>query len=336
MNLIKNNILFFILALILFSCNNKVDINADYQDISIVYGLLDPSQSRHFVKLTKAFQTEGNVYLGAKDSSLSQYSYDDVEIYLDEYTSTNFVRTIPFDTVLIDNKDSGVFYSPYQVVYGSADNVILSQNNVYYLYIKIKSIGKEIKSNTSLIHDFSITRPNTGQKYVGFTSPLPQTVEWRSAENGKLYQLNIRFFYTEKVGTERSVHYVDMPLNTKKSNGTSGGEKMSDEFYGEMFYQNLAAKIDPPTSGMIRYPDSLYYIFSVADENFTVYMDVNKPSSSVVQERPAYTNIENGIGIFAARYNKIRSFLGLAPQSIDTLIHGQYTYNLGFEEYPFP
>jgi len=287
MKLINSVSLFFLLIFTLFSCNNKVDINADYQDITIVYGLLDPSQTRHFIKLTKAFQTEGNVYLGAKDSSLSQYNYDDIEIYLEEYSPTNYVRKIPFDTVLINNKDSGSFYSPYQVVYGTAENVILNQNNSYDLYIKIKPLDKEIKSNTLLIHDFSVTRPNTGQKYVGFTSPLPQNVEWRSAENGKLYQLSIRFFYTEKVGTERTVHYVDMPLNTKKSNGTSGGEKMTDEFYGEMFYQNLAAKIDPPTPGMIRYPDSLNYIFSVADENFTVYMDVNKPSSSVVQERPA-------------------------------------------------
>jgi len=336
MKIIKTFFLYILLAFSLWSCNNKVDINADYKDITIAYGLLDPSQTSHFVKITKAFQTDGNVYVGAKDSALSQYNYNDIDIYIDEYSSGYFVRTIPFDTVLIDNKDSGVFYSPYQVVYGSGNNVHLNQNNEYKLYIKIKSIDKEIKSNTFLIHDFSIAKPNAGQKYVGFTSPLPQTVEWRSAENGKLYQLNIRFFYTEVVGNTSSVHYVDMPLNTKKSNGTKGGEKMSDEFYGESFYQNLAAKIALPTQGMIRYSDSLHYIFSVADENFSIYMDVNKPSSSVVQERPAYTNIENGIGIFAGRYNKIRFFKGLAPQSIDTLIAGQYTYALGFKHYPFP
>ena len=336
MKLIKNISFLFLLILTLWSCDNKVDINAEYKDITIVYGLLDHSQKRHFIKLTKAFQTEGNVYVGAKDSTLSQYDYNDVEVYIDEYSSGYFVRTIPFDSVLIDNKDSGVFYSPYQVVYGSQENVILNQNNEYKLYIKIKSIDKVIQSQTLMIHDFNVSKPNAGQKFVAFTSPLPLTVEWRSAENGKLYQLNIRFFYTEVVGGVASVHYVDMPLNTKKSKGTTGGEKMSDEFYGELFYQNLAAKVPLPAQGMIRYPDSLYYIFSVADENFTIYMDVNKPSSSVVSERPAYTNIENGIGIFAGRYNKIRYFIGLAPQSIDTLVDGQYTYNLGFKHYPVP
>ena len=33
-------------------------------------------------------------------------------------------------------------------------------------------------------------------------------------------------------------------------------------------------------------------------------MEVNDASSSIVQERPEYTNIENGIGIFSSRYNK--------------------------------
>ena len=336
MKIIKNTFLFILLIFTFGSCNNKVDINADYQDITIIYGLLDASESRHFIKLTKAFQTEGNVYVGARDSSLAQYAYDDVEIYIDEYSSGNYVRTILFDTVLIDHKDTGVFYSPYQVVYASPKNTKLNKNNEYRLYIKIKSIDKEIKSVTPLIQDFSIARPTAGQKFVGFTSPLPQTVEWRSAVNGKLYQLSIRFFYTEKVGTNATVHYVDMPLNTKKSKGTAGSEKMSDEFYGELFYQNIAAKVAPPTAGMVRYADSLYYIFSVADENFTIYMDVNKPSTSVVQDRPSYTNIENGFGIFASRYNKIRYFIGLAPQSIDTLIDGQYTYNLGFQKHPIP
>ena len=84
MKIIKNIFLFILLLFAFASCNNKVDINAEYQDITIVYGLLDPSETRHFIKLTKAFQTEGNVYLGAKDSSLSQYDYDDIEVYIDD------------------------------------------------------------------------------------------------------------------------------------------------------------------------------------------------------------------------------------------------------------
>ena len=36
-------------------------------------------------------------------------------------------------------------------------------------------------------------------------------------------------------------------------------------------------------------------------------MQVYEPSTSIVQEKPEYTNIENGIGIFSARYWKPQS-----------------------------
>jgi hypothetical protein len=39
-------------------------------------------------------------------------------------------------------------------------------------------------------------------------------------------------------------------------------------------------------------------------------MQVYEPSTSIVQEKPPYTNIENGIGIFSARYyNYVRKKL---------------------------
>ncbi len=330
-------VLYIFLLLGMLACNNKVDINSEYQDISIVYGLLNQSQSRQFVKITKAFQTEGNVHNATKDSSLSQYQIGDLEVYIDEYGNGNFMRTIDLDTFLVTDKDSGEFYYPNQIVYATPPNTHLDENHEYKLVVNIKSLDKTLKASTELIHDFSILKPNSGQKYVSFASRLPQTVEWRSAVNGKLYQLIIRFFYTEKDASGNlSSHHIDIPLNTKVSQTTQGGEKLKDEFYGDIFYQTVAAKVPQPEAGMVRYADSVFYIFSVADENFYIYMDLNKPSSSVVQERPSYSNIENGVGIFAGRYNKMRKFLGLATRSLDTLIDGQYTRNLGFDRYPIP
>jgi hypothetical protein len=334
----KRNVFFLLALLIMFSaCNNEVDINADTDDISVLYGLLDQTDNQHFVKLTRAFLIDGNVYIGAADASISEYDPSDIEMVLDEYRNGNYQRSIPMDTVLVTNKDSGDFYFPNQLVYATPKNTILNEDNSYEVVVNIKSLDKQVRANTSLVKDFSIIRPTVGQRFVGMTGTLPQSVEWRSAENGKVHQLTIRFYYTEvDANSNRSVHFVDLPLSMQRSNGTNGGEKIKEEFYGESFYMNLAANIDPPASGMVRYPDSVVYIFSVADENFAVYMDVNQPATGIITEKPAYTNVENGLGIFAGRYNKERFFEGLATQSVDTLINGQYTYQLGFEKYPLP
>ena len=64
-------------------------------------------------------------------------------------------------------------------------------------------------------------------------------------------------------------------------------------------------------------------------DELSTYIDLNRPSNSIIQERPAYTNISNGIGIFSCRHTKKYSY-NLASYSIDSLLHSKYTGNLGF------
>jgi len=318
------------------SCSNEVDINDDYKEISIVYGLLDQSESRHYVKITKAFQTDGNVYLAAGDQANSQYDPSEIEMWMEEYAiNGGYMKSIPMDTVLITVKDSGAFYYPNQLVYATPEGVSLNQNREYKFKAKLKSSGNQIEAQTELVEDFTIDKPIYLVKYANFSGNYSHTVQFYSPNRGKLYQLVIRFYYTEipLVGS-KTAHYVDWKLSQIRSKTTKGGEKMVYEFLGETFYNNLAANIDPAEDGLKRWSDSVDYIISVADENFTIYMDVNTPSTSIVQDKPAYSNIANGYGIFASRYQKYRPFLGLTPTSLDSLINGNTTYQLGFEYRP--
>jgi hypothetical protein len=318
-----------------FSCNNKVDINDDYKEISIAYCLLNPTESRHYVKFTKAFQSEGNVYLAAADKANSQYSPDDLDIKLIEYSNGNPVKSIQLDSVLITNKDSGAFYFPNQIVYATPEGTFLNPSSEYKLKAEVKSTGNIVESKTKLIQDFLIVKPIALTQYLDFSGNYTQSVKFRSAENGKLYQLVIRYFYTDVYPNGNTeAQYVDWEFNQQRSQTTDGGESIEYEFLGSSFYSILAAEIPPATDGLKRYSDSLYYIFEVADEDFTIYMDVNSPSNSIVQDRPAYTNISNGMGLLASRYLKIRFFEGLAQKSLDSLYNGSKTYNLGFEDRP--
>lgn len=323
-----------IAGLLSTSCANEVDINADYQELTIVYGLMNQSQDRQYIKITKAFQTTGNVIVAAKDPENSMYDPKDLEVWLDEYLDESYIRTIYLDSVLITNKDTGDFYSPNEIIYATPVGVKLRETFEYHLNIKIKSTGRLIEGGTKLVKDFKIIRPFSTQEYASFTSYIgsyKQRVEWYAAKNGILHQLTIRYFYTEiPVSGPRSSHFVDLVFGVKRAANIDGTEKMILSFNGDIFYQNLAANIELPEPGMKRYSDSLYYIFNVADEDFTIYLDINGPSTSIVQERPAYTNVTNGIGLFSGRYTKPRYFAGLAPPSLDTLYQGQYTYQLGF------
>jgi hypothetical protein len=297
--------------------------------------LLNQSEIRQYFKITKAFQTDGNVYLAATDPANSQYLPEDIEAWLDVYAYGTYVKSIALDTVMILQKDSGDFYFPSQLIYATPINTILNENEEYRLKIKIKSSGNLLESTALLVKDFSIVKPIANVKYVDFSSNYPSTVQWKSAVNGLLYEFGIRFFYTDVPASGSSVsRFFDWKFPQQRSENTDGGDKMEFQFTGKSFYDQCLAHITPPANGMIRYADSLHYIFYVADEEFTIYLDINAPSNSIVQERPSYTNIANGLGVFASRYRKIKTFNGLTQASLDTLINSSRTSHLGFHYRP--
>ena len=58
---------------------------------------------------------------------------------------------------------------------------------------------------------------------------------------------------------------------------------------------------------------------TVGSEDLNTYIKVNKPITGIVQERPQFTNINNGIGLFSSRYTKVRYGFPLTSSSIDFL-----------------
>ena len=43
--------------------------------------------------------------------------------------------------------------------------------------------------------------------------------------------------------------------------------------------------------------------YSVGSEDLYTYMSVNEPFEGIVQERPVFSNINNGVGLFSSRFN---------------------------------
>jgi hypothetical protein len=149
-----------ILLLLVFSCNKDLNVNADWQEITVVYGLLDQTSDTTFIKITKAFLGPGDAMMFAKIPDSSNY-LEPIEARLDEYNSDLLVRQIPLDTVTIKNKQKGdsIFYYPNQLMYFTTTS--LNQNYTYKLYIRNTKTGKIVTSQTNLVHDFEILRPQS-------------------------------------------------------------------------------------------------------------------------------------------------------------------------------
>ena len=318
------------------SCSTDFDVNADWQDITVVYGLLNQNDSISYLKINKAFLGEGNALVMAQIEDSSSY-FNDLEVKVEEWEinpkgdpegfDVKLLNTIVFDTTRVTNKEPGTFYYPDQIIYKALTYQKLNQDNRYKLFITNKKTGKQISGKTILVNNFYLKQPGPSTKFIKFKTNESH-VEWVTGKNGRRYEVKIRFHYKELPatgGTDTVFKTFDWTLPTLSSAELTGGEVMSLPYVPKFFYTLLQKEV-PKDPSIIRFVGKVDFIVSVAADEYATFMDVVAPSSSVVQEKPDYTNITNGIGIFSSRFY-IKKSLTMETTSVDTL----KTLGLGFQ-----
>lgn len=332
MHSFRNLLLLLLFIPALYSCNKELKVNADWKDVTVVYGLLDQTDDTTFIKITKAFLGEGDALMFSRIPDSSNYP-DKLEVRMDEYADATLKNSYPCDTMTIHNKQAGdsIFYYPDQLMYYTTAK--LNQNYTYKLYIREKKSGKEITAQTSLVHDFTITRPQSIASFPPGQDQMFQ-VTWTPAQKGKRYQLVIRFFYFESLKTNPDSLYMRsmdwLVFNNIKSIDEQSTLPFDLYYPGETFYAMVGANI--PTDPLVdhRIAHHCYFIFTVAASDLNTYMEVTEPSQSIVQEKPAYTNIINGIGLFSSRFIKFSDSLDISQLTKDALKVNEHTKDLGF------
>lgn len=337
----KNRLFVLMVSVVmLFSaCDTDFEVTSDWEDVTIVYGLLNQNDSVHYVKINKAFLGDGSLlgYASIQDSNEYQVLLDAKLIEMD---GSNIVSEIALDTITIYDKEEGVFYYPEQIVYttGVNNKVFLNADYTYNLEIENPETGKSVSSTTELVRDFTIVKPSLNS----LTNPTiyisdntnSTVVQWISSEYSKVSQLRILIQMREidEDGEEISRTLEWEGFQKEWSDGTDGGETVSRSFENTEFYELLYDRIpyddDAEEDKIIeRHMDMIDFEITCGAEAFSTYIDINEPSSSLVEYTPDYTNIENGIGVFSSRYQKTRS---LEPQKAMKIVLSELEPTLKF------
>jgi hypothetical protein len=303
----------------------------------VVYGLLNQGDQTQYIKITKAFLGDQDALLMAQDPQNSSYS-DNLTVSLEEWKNGTKSKTYSFTKTTISDKEPGVFYYPNQEVYIASTPLTspLKNDCTYKLFITNNQTGMLVSAETSMVNEslFKLKIPMSGAN-IGFVNNdgdyVTSEVKWITAKNGRLYEPVFRFHYTDSnttISYGDTTKYVDWILGNMKSAKLDGSEELSIPYDGESFFKILQAKI-PFDENLKRYANRVELIMSMGGDELSTYIDVNRPSSSIVQERPAYTNISNGIGIFSARYQKIYKF-NIGASTRNALINNDYTKDKNF------
>ena len=312
----------------LFSCRKTIDVNAGWQDITIVYGILNQSDSMHYIKITKAFLGPGDELEYARIPDSNNYAIP-LQVKLEEYSGTSLLRSVSLRDTMITNKDSGMFYFPVQKLYFTKEN--LNAADHYQLSILNTQTNKVIAAQTDLVGEFAMQKPDYfyGVNLVPGKSCM---VQWQSAAGGKRYQLTMRIQYSEyRYGdSAKTIHYLNWtPFTEVKSITDKGNQTMIYNIPGEEFYRflslNLAADPDITRSlGLCK------FTFLVGSEALDTYLSVTVVSNTIIVSKPPFSNIDNGIGLFASRHTVSFDSLWFSDITKDSLKTNRYTKDLGF------
>ena len=321
-------VVFIILFVTLVQCKNDFKVNEDWSDISVVYGLISSKDTVHYIRLSKAFLGEQDAYQMAQVSD-SLY-YKNAIVYIEEDGTSNKIYFSKDSTI---QKDSGIFAYDKNIYYKAISPLSINPDAKYKL--NIFTNGKTITSETSLLQSF-IIEPLPPNSVSLYQSDKGLTVKWTSQPNARIFETNVRFYYyeiTSDTTTDTTKKYIDIKLATQTTLSILGNENMEALLTGGTFLTTVGNKVPNNTNVLKRVVAhaSIEVTISVGSDDLYTYMQVNQPSTGIVSERPVFSNISNGLGLFTSKYETI---LPTKPpvgnKTIDSLAHGQFTKNLKF------
>lgn len=312
--------------LLLSGCSTDFSVTAPWKEITVVYGLLNPADSVQYIKINKAFLGEGNALQMAGVADSNNYR-NILDVKLQQLSDGSFIQLSRDSSI---PKETGTFANVPNILYKT--NALISQGSDYKLIIHNTQSGKTITATTKVVNNSIINNPPPPPAQLSFAGGISSfKVDWTTSVNGKIYNLVIRFHFVEvnKI-TRDSIHKsLDWTFPNVKSATLQGGENLSIEFKHADFYKFIAAHLGV-NDAVKRIANNVDLIFTVGADALNTYVEVNQPSTGIVQEKPQFTNIDGGIGLFSSRLTQTMLGKRLTKQTVDSLSSGYYTKNLGF------
>ena len=296
------NLLFLILPL-LFSCETDFDVNANWKDVTIVYGLIDPNNEDQLIKINKAYLGQGDAIQMASISDSTNYDPSNLIVKIHRVREQVFNTYDTLSTVVLTDtvldKDDGLFSTDDNIIYTfKKPSSFYNTNSIYVLEILNLSSGQKVTSETEIINSFSFESLNPSFEWGLYNGELADSlrfrtknIEWQNSINGVIYQLDILINYLES-GIVNSLSWSQPIVEYSSGN-------MSLKIKGDQFFQFLENNLDNNTTKQFL---NLDLVMTIGAQDLKTYIDVNQPFSGIVQERPVFSNIDNGVGLFSSRY----------------------------------
>jgi len=329
---INNYVTILLLAGIQFlnACSTDVDLNEEWEYISLVYCILNYTDTAHYVRIQRAYLGEGNMLHFASEHD-SIYYTDDITVNIEEWNDNILERIINFETTPEIHKDSGLFAYEDHFLFKSSASI--DPDFSYELVVNIPSQNKTLQASTNIIGEFDLDDEihTYFDNTINFSTNNSFPVGWHTPRYGKIYELKLIFHFIEVIDLDSTNKYIEWTFPTTYSYHTTGDEHIFFYTHNAEFYQFVASSLNElPGWYDKRIAQNIDLIFNVGTDELYTYIELTKPASGYLSDLPVYSNITNGYGIFTSRVDQLFHLRSLDGGSTDSLACGIYTRHLNF------
>ena len=301
------------------SCKNDVDIFAPESDVTLIYGLIDARDNVHQFKINRVFQGEDAIQNLAQNPKLSEYDQlSGILFELQDNGSGGYdtLNQWALEERTITTKDSGYFYYPNQKIYEV--NAVINSKYEYFVRVDKLNGSAMVEAQTELIRPQSdiLVKPIgldfLGLGLAGTSEPNEYiTLDMSMPINAKVIDVYLDFTWSDEFisGKPSVSHTISYKVGTYVANNIASVNQtvnIEADLNPTAFYEFIAANAPPVEQGSDikqRVADDvpLNFRFVTGGNEFNTYLEVASPSTSLLETKPEYTNVVNGVGLFSCR-----------------------------------
>ena len=325
----KYYILAVLSAFFVVSCSNEIDLNDDFIEYPVTYGVLNPNDTVQYIRIERLFGAIGQSALEVAKNPDSIY-YANITVILKDETNSEETELEKIDGNefgLI--REEGVFAESPNYLYrvtNSEQKIIPGRK---YSLIVLDSRNDTLTSATiEIIRDINIYIPNASRPvkfaYISFFNTA-----WEGGTNAGYFDLIMEINIKER-DINGDNKWKDTILYWKVGQYIGG---QNFRFQGLDFYRFLGDNLTFDPDIRRKFINFNLIVRGVGRE-LKEYIDIlnfDKGISSS-QQLPIYTNMSYGFGVFSSLNTTMKGPFTLEQdETIDSLKSGIYTRQLFFE-----
>lgn len=320
-----------VLMCFLLSCDNDIDVVADYKTIPVVYGFIDNESDTNFVRIEKAFLGEGENANEVAQNPDSLY-FDNIDVSLTKSNGTQIALNRIDGAQIGRPRDAGVFADrPNYLYYFTEDQISLRDDDRVTLAIQ-ENDRAIAEATTPMLGGTQLTSPIYDQdRPINFIEGDETRIGFKYSSAAGMYGIRIHFSFLEE--NDQGVFVPKTVTWNVTDSGilTDGEVRRTHRIDGGNFFRFLAAELDGGNN-IQRVSQSLDLELILAGKELRTIRDIQLANQGITgsQELPVYTNIENGRGIFTGKSTFVQKGINLAPRTLDSLVNGRITADLNF------